>query len=151
MIHFALKAGCFTFKDNLQKTFIDSCWYVFAMMIVMNKIITGNAAIDGRKTRSWIVGYFMPDDDIRRTNDVEIKWVVLKKGDSRQEWVTAEHRTTIVILVSGKHTVDFKDSKATLSVSGDYVMWGHGTSHKWHTDEDSVIITVRWPSIKSIN
>ncbi len=115
----------------------------------MNKIITGNAAIDGQNTRSWIVGYFMPDDDIRKTNDVEIKWVVLKKGDSRQEWVHAEHRTTIVILVSGKHTVDFKDTKATLNTSGDYVMWGHGTSHRWCSDEDSVIITVRWPSIKN--
>jgi hypothetical protein len=29
---------------------------------------------------------------------------------------------------------------------GDYVMWGAGTDHSWRPEEDSVVITVCWPS-----
>jgi hypothetical protein len=26
-------------------------------------------------------------------------------------------------------------------------MWGAGTDHSWRAEEDSVVITVRWPSV----
>ncbi|HLZ15125.1 MAG TPA: hypothetical protein VKQ34_03995 [Candidatus Saccharimonadales bacterium] len=115
----------------------------------MNNIHTGNAQIDGQLTRHWIVGHFIPDENIRHSDDVEIKWAVHKQGEKREEWVTGEKRTAIAILISGKVVFEFRDKKYTLSKQGDYVMWGLGVDHRWEVAEDSVIITVRWPSISS--
>jgi quercetin dioxygenase-like cupin family protein len=113
----------------------------------MNSIHKGNAIVDGRLTREWIVGHFMPEGDIRNTSAVEIKWGNLKKGDRRTEWVTGEHRTAIAILISGKQLFEFPDEKVELNHQGDYVMWGIGVDHRWEALEDTVIITVRWPSV----
>jgi quercetin dioxygenase-like cupin family protein len=33
-----------------------------------------------------------------------------------------------------------------LEQEGDYAMWGPGIGHSWHAEEDTVVITVRWPS-----
>ena len=115
----------------------------------MSNIYTGNAQIDGQSTKQWIVGHFIPADNIRHSDNVEIKWAVHKQGEKRQEWVTGEKRTSIAILVSGKVIFEFRDKKCELSNQGDYVMWGVGVDHRWEVVEDSVIITVRWPSINS--
>lgn len=48
-------------------------------------IVTGNAAIDGKPTRHWIVGSFMPDGDLRQTKDVEIKWGVHTANDGKDD------------------------------------------------------------------
>jgi quercetin dioxygenase-like cupin family protein len=34
-----------------------------------------------------------------------------------------------------------------LEKPGDYVMWGPGVSHTYRAEEDSVVITVSWPSL----
>jgi quercetin dioxygenase-like cupin family protein len=34
----------------------------------------------------------------------------------------------------------------TLQRQGDYVVWGKGTDHSWQAEDDSTVITVRWPS-----
>jgi hypothetical protein len=112
----------------------------------MSDIHTGNAQIDGKLNNHWVVGHFIPIDDIRHSDDVEIKWGVHQSGDKREDWVTGEKRTTIAILVSGKVVFEFRDKKCELSKQGDYVMWGVGVDHRWEVVEDSVIITVRWPS-----
>jgi mannose-6-phosphate isomerase-like protein (cupin superfamily) len=105
---------------------------------------TGNAGIDGKLTRQWIVGSFMPEGDIRNSGDVEIKWGVHQKGEVRPEWVTDEQRTTVAILVSGRFMVEFRDEEVELRDQGDYVMWGAGEDHRWRVLEDSVTLTVRW-------
>ena len=113
----------------------------------MIKIYTGNAEVDGKLTREWIVGRFMPDNDIHQSADVEIKWGKHKKGEARTEWVTGEHRTTIAILISGSFSLFFRDVESHLVNMGDYVMWGKKVDHKWIANEDSIVLTVRWPSI----
>jgi hypothetical protein len=35
----------------------------------------------------------------------------------------------------------------TLEKEGDYVVWGPGIDHCWQAEKDSIVITVRWPSI----
>ena len=37
----------------------------------------------------------------------------------------------------------------TLEKEGDYAVWGPGIGHSWQAEEDSIVITVRWPSIPS--
>lgn len=114
----------------------------------MNNIQTGNAVIDSKDTRGWLVGHFIKDQlDLRHSKDVEIKWAFHPAGESRVEWVTGESRTSIGILISGKFSVEFRDRTLVFDKQGDYVMWGLGTDHKWRALEDSVWLTIRWPSI----
>ena len=110
-------------------------------------IQTGNAEIDSSSTRGWLIGEFIEKEfGLRHSEDVELKWGVLKAGDARTEWSTGETRTTIGILISGKFTMEFRDRTLTFENLGDYVMWGSGTDHKWNAPEDSVWLTIRWPS-----
>jgi hypothetical protein len=112
----------------------------------MSEIRKGNTNIDGQDTRQWLVGSFMPEGDIRNTEHVEVKWGNHPKGDKREEWVTGETRTTMAILIAGKFALEFPDEKVELSQQGDYVMWGSGTDHRWEAFDDSVFLTIRWPS-----
>lgn len=109
-------------------------------------IQTGNAAVDSDK--GWFVGGSLPESlGIRHTYDVELKWSTHAAGEERTDWVTSEVRTTVAILISGTYEVMFRNESAVLTNQGDFVMWGKGSDHKGKAIEDSVILTVRWPSI----
>lgn len=109
-------------------------------------IQTGNAAIDNAK--GWFVGGSLDEQvGLRHTYDVELKWSTHSAGEERPEWVTAETRTTVATLISGKYEVMFRNQSVILAKQGDFVMWGKGYDHKGRALEDSVILTVRWPSI----
>jgi hypothetical protein len=108
----------------------------------------GNAAQDGAKTRGWLVGHFLgPEGGIRTSSDVEVKWGVHPAGERREGMVTADVRTTVLMLVSGRFEIELDGTSHMLQESGDYVMWGPGVDHIWDAHEDTVIITVRWPSV----
>jgi hypothetical protein len=112
----------------------------------MTKIPTiycGNAETDGKDRRGWIVGSFIPEG-IRSQENVEIKYALHSSGESRDDWVTGETRTTVCILLSGKFRINFHDKTTELIKPGDYVMWGAGIDHKWEAIEDSTVLTVRW-------
>ena len=114
---------------------------------MVSDIQTGNAGLDSSGTRGWLVGSFIEEKfGLRHTDNIELKWGVLKTGDARAEWVTGETRTTIGILISGKFTVEFRDQSVTFDKPGDYAVWGPGTDHKWNSPEDAVWLTIRWPS-----
>ncbi|MFD4638411.1 signal peptidase I [Lentzea sp. NPDC058436] len=107
----------------------------------------GNAAEDGAATRGWLVGHFIdPSEGVRSSKDVEVKWFTHPAGDKRVEWTSDDQRTTLVLLVKGHFRVDLTEGPAVLSRQGDYVMWGPGIDHSWEAIEDSVVMTVRWPS-----
>lgn len=112
----------------------------------MNDLRIGNVNVDGSATRQWIVGSFMPENDIRNTEHVEVKWGNHAKGDAREEWAKDETRTTLAILISGRFALEFPDNTVELIKQGDFVMWGSGTDHRWEAKEDSVFLTIRWPS-----
>jgi hypothetical protein len=105
----------------------------------------GNAAVDGSERRGWLVGAFMDLDDVRRTNDVEVKWGTHSAGERREDWFEHEVRTTVLILVSGRFRIDLSVGTALLTETGDYAAWGPGIGHSWRAEEDSVVITIRWP------
>jgi hypothetical protein len=105
----------------------------------------GNAAADGAERRGWLIGEFMEPDDVRTSNDVEIKWGVHEAGERREEWFEEETRTTVLLLVSGRFRIDLAVGTAVLAEQGDYAIWGPGIGHSWRAEEDSVVVTIRWP------
>jgi hypothetical protein len=114
---------------------------------MMDKWHVGNALTDGGPRRGWLVGHFIEDrDDIRSTDDVEIKWGIHSAGDQRAEWTSDEYRTTVLLLVRGRFHLDLPGESIVLADEGDYVMWGARVDHSWRAEANSVVITVRWPS-----
>jgi hypothetical protein len=109
-------------------------------------IYTGSAAQDAPFNRGWLLGHFMPDDDPRHSTDVEVKWGHHPRGEERPQWVTGETRTALIIGVSGRFRLNFPDRSVLLARQGDYVIFAN-VDHSWHAEEESIIISVRWPSI----
>ncbi|GGL56085.1 hypothetical protein GCM10010095_46370 [Streptomyces anthocyanicus] len=110
-------------------------------------VYAGNAGKDAALDRGWLLGHFKDPSDLRHSEDVEIKWGVHPKGDERAHWVTGEDRTALQVLVSGRFRVDFPGRSVVLAEQGDYVVWGRGVDHSWYAEEESVVLTVRWPSV----
>ncbi|WP_214108124.1 signal peptidase I [Acrocarpospora catenulata] len=112
-----------------------------------DNVYVGNANVDSAMDRGWLLGHFKPPSEVRHSKDVEIKWGVHPAGDERAQWVTGEYRTALLILVSGRFRVELPGRSVLLAEQGDYVVWGHGVDHSWRAEEDSVVLTVRWPSV----
>ena len=109
---------------------------------------TGNASDDADAHRGWLLGSFIqPGDSVRATSAVEVKWGVHPAGQRRDGWYTGETRTSMLILVSGRFRQELSVGTVLLERPGDYVVWGPGIDHTWEAEADSVVITVRWPSL----
>src|ERR1017187_9288255 len=106
----------------------------------------GNATRDGEEHRGWVVGHFMDVGDVRQSGRVEIKWGIHASGEERADWQADETRTTVLLLVKGRFRVDLSVDSFVLEQEGDYAMWGPEIGHSWHAEEDSIVVTVRWPS-----
>jgi hypothetical protein len=106
----------------------------------------GTAAQDAPAERGWLLGHFRPDGDARHSRDVEVKWGVHAAGDRRARWVTGESRKALLMLISGRFRVELPGRDVLLARQGDYVVF-HGIDHCWQAEEDSVVLTVRWPSV----
>jgi quercetin dioxygenase-like cupin family protein len=108
---------------------------------------TGNANNDAATNRGWLLGHFMtPPGSVRATEALEVKWGTHPAGQQRPEWTSGDDRTTMLLMVSGKFRLDLTTGSTTLQHQGDYVVWGPGIDHSWQAEEDSVVVTVRWPS-----
>ncbi|MEV4756133.1 signal peptidase I [Micromonospora sp. NPDC049559] len=110
-------------------------------------IYLGKAGPDAASDRGWLLGHFKPVGDIRHSTDVEIKWGVHPAGDQRARWATGETRTALLVLISGRFRLDFRKCSPVLDAPGDYVVWGPGVDHSWYAEEESIVLTVRWPSV----
>lgn len=106
----------------------------------------GNAFDDGDQYRGWFLGHFVRPASVRSTEAVEVKWGVHPAGDKRAGWTSGEQRTTLVVLVSGQFRVDLSAGQILMQRQGDYGVWGPGIEHTWEALEDSIVLTVRWPS-----
>lgn len=110
-------------------------------------VYVGNAGHDAPLDRGWLLGHFKDPGDPRHSADVEIKWGTHPPGDRRAQWATGEVRTALLVLISGRFRVELPDRTVVLRRQGDYVVWGKGVDHSWVAEEESVVLTVRWPSI----
>lgn len=111
------------------------------------KVYVGNAGKDAPLDRGWLLGHFKEESDPRHSEDVEIKWGIHPAGDERAEWVRGERRTALLVLIGGRFRMEFPGRSVTLCEQGDYVVWERGVDHSWFAEEESVVLTVRWPSV----
>jgi quercetin dioxygenase-like cupin family protein len=55
------------------------------------------------------------------------------------------------VLIRGRFRLEFHDGNRArdllLEREGDYALWDAGVPHNWVAEEDSVMLTVRWPSV----
>jgi hypothetical protein len=114
---------------------------------VDDNVYVGKAGKDAALDRGWLLGHFKEAGDPRHSEAVEIKWGVHPVGDRRLEWVRGEERTALLVLISGRFRLEFPQGDVVLEEQGDYVVWGHGVDHSWCAEEESVVLTVRWPSV----
>lgn len=111
-----------------------------------SELYRGNANDDKNQHRGWLLGHFIePAGSVRETKDVEVKWGVHPAGEKCANW-TPDRHSTLVLLVSGRFRVDLSTESVPLERQGDYLVWGPGIEHSWEALEDSVVVTVRWPS-----
>lgn len=110
-------------------------------------VYVGNAGVDGATNAGWLLGHFMPAGDVRHSTDVEVKWGVHPAGEARSRWATGERRTALLVLVGGRFRVELPERTVVLREPGDYVVWGRGVDHSWYAERESVVLTVRWPSV----
>ena len=55
----------------------------------------GNAGEDTGETRGWLLGHFIePPEDVRSTEDVEVKWGVHAAGEKRADWTADDQRSS---------------------------------------------------------
>jgi len=109
---------------------------------------TGNANDDSNIHRGWLLGHFIqPDGSIRSTGTLEVKWGIHPAGEKRVDWTSGEVRTMLVVLISGRFRIDLSVGEVLMERQGDYAVWGPGIEHSWEAIEDSVVLTVRWPSV----
>ena len=114
----------------------------------MSEIVTGNAHREARHYRGWFIGHFLsPAGDPRATADVEVKWGVHKAGEVKYTWAKSTAATTLSLLVRGRFRLSFPNHEFLLAEEGDYVIWSPQVFHKWQAEQDSVVLTVRWPSV----
>ena len=113
-----------------------------------SEVIFGNAGAEGASRGGWFAGHFItPVDDVRSTSVLEVKWGVHTAGDCRTQWGVNAAATTLSILVKGRFCLQFPEKEILLFREGDYALWQPGVPHYWSALEDSVIVTVRWPSL----
>ncbi|MEU6578984.1 signal peptidase I [Streptomyces sp. NPDC046805] len=112
-----------------------------------DSVYVGNAGEDAVLDRGWLLGHFKEAGDARHSDAVEVKWGVHPRGDVRGQWVRGEQRTALLVLISGRFRVELPGRSVLLRRQGDYVVWGRGVDHSWVAEEESVVLTVRWPSV----
>jgi hypothetical protein len=114
-----------------------------------NQIATGN--VSDIAQRGWIMGHFMEGPDWAKQSGFEIKWGEHKKGGGKADFGVNKTAGSLDILVRGKYKFvwleDGVERSATLSAQGDYMYWPPGVAHRSEMLEDTLIITVRWPSV----
>jgi len=110
-------------------------------------VYVGSAGKDAAMDRGWLLGHFKEQGDPRHSDAVEVKWGVHSRGEQRAQWVKGEMRTALLVLITGRFRLEFPGRSVVLERQGDYVVWGQGVDHSWFAEEDSVVITVRWPSV----
>ena len=97
--------------------------------------------------RGWFLGHFVPESDVDlHSRDVEIKWGVHRRGETRAEWSPPSEARTVTLLIRGRFAVLFHDHEILLEREGDFAYFGPGVAHSFRCDEDSLMLTVRWPS-----
>jgi len=118
----------------------------------MKQISAGNfEKIVEKRNNAWVIGHFIEPDHPFCINDFEVKWGNHQKGESKSAVASSAKSKSLCILISGKISLSFPDHNESVILQhrGDYVFWDKGVSHRWSVLENSLVLTIRWPSIPS--
>ena len=122
----------------------------------MTGFITGNAADEAiRKQDGWFVGYFIDVSDLRHSNDVEVKWGILRSGQMNEEgFVANKTAKSLCVMIAGHLRLYIRHvakpeivQTVELSQTGQYVLWDKSIQHNWEAISDCIVLAVRWPSV----
>jgi hypothetical protein len=113
----------------------------------------GNAALDQVRGSGWFVGQFVPPElGLRHQTAVELKWGIHPDGEKRSHPWANGNATTISILITGSLHVTFHldgtEQVMTMRQPGDYVAFGPQMVHSWEAVGDTVVLSVRFPSVE---
>jgi hypothetical protein len=113
----------------------------------------GNAKADQAGGSGWFVGQFVPAElGLRHQTDVELKWGIHPDGEKRPQPWANRNSTTISVLVEGSLKVTFHVNGAQrevmLRTKGDYVAFGPEVVHSWEAIGDTIVLSVRFPSVE---
>jgi hypothetical protein len=107
----------------------------------------GNAFADGAPHQGWFIGRFLEiPHDLRSSHAIEVKWSAHHAGMQKRLWGMSEEATTLCVLIKGRVSLQFPGRECLLSQEGDYAIWSAGVPHRWMVVEESLVLTVRWPS-----
>ena len=108
----------------------------------------GNALVEGAPHHGWFIGHFLEiPHDLRSSHAVEIKWSTHLAGTQKQSCGVSEEATTLCVLIKGQVSLQFPGRECILSQEGDYAIWPAGVPHRWVVVQESLVLTVRWPSV----
>jgi hypothetical protein len=121
-------------------------------MELLQSVYFGNAAADQLHGTGWFVGQFAPSGP-RRQTDVELKWGLHRDGEVRVRGPEAvANATTVSILIRGTLRLVFyadgTERVVTMQQEGDYVIFGPGIVHSWQAVGETLVVTVRFPSLE---
>ena len=110
--------------------------------------LSGNTAVVAKDYRGWFLGHFVKGEDHPlHSEDVEIKWTTHTKGETRPEWSPpGKVRTLNILIRGGPFSILFPGEDVRLANEGDFVVFGPDIAHSFRCDEESLVMTVRWPS-----
>ena len=123
-------------------------------MVANGSFYFGNAAVDQARGTGWFVGQFVPPEmGLRHQTDVELKWAIHPDGDRRVNGAEANRNaTTISVLIRGTLRTTFEVEgtarEVALKKPGDYVIFGPEVVHSWEALGETVVLSVRFPSIE---
>ena len=113
----------------------------------------GNAKADQVRDTGWFVGQFVPAElGLRHQTDVELKWGIHPDGEKRTRPWASQNSKTISVLIEGALKVTFDidgaQREVTLKTKGDYVAFAPEVVHSWEAIGDTIVLTVRFPSVE---
>ncbi len=108
----------------------------------------GNAAVDGARHQGWFIGHVLEHaSDLRSTHTIEVNWSRYKAGEEQPQWKMTQQAVTLCVLIKGIVFIRFPWTECILAHEGDYVIWSADLPHRLTVVEDSLMLTIRWPSI----
>ncbi len=109
----------------------------------------GSFTVQQPETRSWVIGHFMPEETGWQCDDFEMKWVTREKDELKPGHKAKQTTPTLGVCIFGKIAAEFPETGEVIMLEkpGDYVFYGAGqVAHQTRYHEDSVMMTIRWPS-----
>jgi hypothetical protein len=116
---------------------------------MMNKkeILSGNIQELAANHRGWFMGHFIEGGSPLKTGAVEVKWGEHWRGEAKELQEGNQSAKSLAILIRGKFIFFFPGKELVLEKEGDFVFYDEGVDHGWKAQEDSLILTIRWPSV----